>query len=84
MMASTTNEKPKRLISGYFTRLKHTSILIDGKDISKMGIRPGPIYKEIFNRLLEARLNEEIKSREDEIRFVKQHFDSEQEVQAPP
>ncbi len=84
MMANTANEKTKRLISGYFTRLKHTAILTGGKDLAKMGFKPGPVYKEIFNRLLEARLNERIKSREDEIRFVKENFHSVEAVPESP
>ena len=39
-----------------------------------MGIPPGPIYREIFNNLLEARLNNKVNSREDEVILVKQKY----------
>ena len=74
LMAKTGNEKIKRLISNYFTKLKGTEVQLSGKDLLKMGFKPGPIYKEIFTRLLEARLNNHIKTREDEVRFVEHTF----------
>jgi len=74
LMAKAKNEKMKRLISFYFTRLKGTNILIDGKDLLKMGLKPGPVFKKVFDSLLEARLNNITKTRDDEIRFVKDTF----------
>jgi tRNA nucleotidyltransferase (CCA-adding enzyme) len=76
LMASTTNEKVKRLISKYFARLKGTRIELRGKDLVDMGFKPGPIFKEILQRLLEARLNNIVKTKEDEINFVKYTFKS--------
>jgi tRNA nucleotidyltransferase (CCA-adding enzyme) len=75
MMARTNSEKTKRLISNYFTKLKGTKILLRGKDLSNMGFQPGPIYRKIFDRVLEARLNDQIKTKQDEVRFVQEHFD---------
>ncbi|MFO7601822.1 MAG: CBS domain-containing protein, partial [Candidatus Desulfacyla sp.] len=74
LMAKARSEKMKRLISFYFTRLKGTKILIDGKDLLQMGLKSGPVFKEIFDGLLEARLNNLLKTRDDEIRFVKDTF----------
>ena len=74
MMAKANNEKTKRLISNYFTRLKGTKIMLQGKDLKGMGIKPGPLYKEIFNSLLKAKLDNLISTRDDEVRFVKETF----------
>ena len=74
LMAKARNEKMKRLISFYFTRLKGTKTLLDGKDLLQMGLESGPVFKEIFDSLLEARLNNLTKTRDDEIRFVKDTF----------
>jgi tRNA nucleotidyltransferase (CCA-adding enzyme) len=49
-------------------------ILIKGKDLLCMGFSPGSIFKEIFDRLLEARLNGLIKTKEEEIRFTEETF----------
>ncbi|MDY6971700.1 MAG: CBS domain-containing protein [Thermodesulfobacteriota bacterium] len=71
LMAAANNEKTKRLVSVYFSRLKGTKIELSGKDLSSMGFQSGPIFGEIFDRLLEARLNNLTKTKADEIRFVK-------------
>jgi tRNA nucleotidyltransferase (CCA-adding enzyme) len=39
-----------------------------------MGLEPGPVFKEIFDSLLEARLNNLIKTREDEVKFVEKNW----------
>ena len=74
LMARTTSERVKRLVSKYFTRLKGTKTLLRGRDLVGMGFKPGPIFKEIFDRVLGARLNGQIKTKEDEIAFVKEIF----------
>jgi len=74
LMAKANSEKTKRLISSYFTKLKGTKIQLKGKDLSTMGFQPGPIFKEIFDRLLEARLNNLIETKEDEVKFVEDTF----------
>lgn len=74
LMARARNEKMKRLISFYFTRLKGTKTQIDGKDLLKMGLKSGPVFKEVLGRLLEASLNDVTKTRDDEIRFVRETF----------
>lgn len=72
LMAKTSNDKIRRLISNYFTRLKGTKIQLRGKDLVNMGFQPGPVFKKIFDSLLEARLNDLIKTKEDEIKLVKE------------
>ncbi len=76
LMAKTSNEKIRRLISNYFTRLKGTKIQLKGKDLVNMGFQPGPVFKKIFDSLLEARLNDLIKTKGDEIKLVKKKWQS--------
>jgi tRNA nucleotidyltransferase (CCA-adding enzyme) len=73
-MAKTHNDKVKRLISLYFTKLKGTAILLHGKDLIEMGFQPGPVFKDMLEKVLEARLNGVVKTKEDEIAFVREHF----------
>jgi len=67
-------DKVKRLISFYFTRLKGTRVELKGKDLISLGLKPGPKFRLIFEELLKARLNQEINSREEEIRFVMDNY----------
>ncbi len=74
LMAKAKNERMKRLISHFFTQLKGKKIRINGKDLLKMGFKSGPIFKKIFERLLEARLNQLTQKKEDEMALVKREF----------
>jgi len=77
IMAKANNENIKKLISNYFTRLKGTKVSLKGRDLKSMGFKPGPLYKDIFERLLEARLNREVNSRKEELSFVTEKFQKE-------
>jgi len=74
LMARAKTEKMRRLISFFFTKLKGEKALVDGKELLQMGLKSGPVFREVFDSLLEARLNNLTKTREDEIRFVKNKF----------
>ena len=74
LMAKANSEKIRRHISVYFTGLKGMQVQLTGKDLLKMGFRSGPIFKEIFDRVLEARLNNMVKTKKDELRFVQKTF----------
>jgi tRNA nucleotidyltransferase (CCA-adding enzyme) len=71
MMASTTREEVRKAISHYFTRLRAVTTVLKGNDLKKMGLEPGPVYGEILDSLLDARLNQEVKTRDDEVDFVR-------------
>ncbi|MCP4667054.1 MAG: CBS domain-containing protein [Deltaproteobacteria bacterium] len=74
IMAKANSEKTRRLISHYFTKLKGTEVQVRGKDLIALGLKPGPVFKDIFDRLLEARFNDLIRTKEDEVRFIKENF----------
>ncbi|MFO7736844.1 MAG: CBS domain-containing protein [Desulfatiglandaceae bacterium] len=74
LMAKSNSEKIRRHISGYFTGLKGKKVQLTGKDLLKMGFRSGPLFKQIFDRLLEARLNDLIKTKKEEVKFVRENF----------
>ena len=73
MMAATRHETVKKSISNYFTRQRHINTSVKGKDLKKMGIKPGPIYREVLQAVLDAKLNGQLKTRNDELNFVKEY-----------
>ncbi len=75
-MAKTRSEKIKRSISTFFTKLRETEIFLKGKDLINMGYKPGRLFKEIFDNILEAKLQGDVSTREEEIEFVKDRFGS--------
>lgn len=55
----------------YLDKLRHTKPLLNGNDLMEMGIPPSPRIKEILNKLLDARLDGEVSTREDEEGLVR-------------
>ncbi len=70
LMAKAGNRRLKRQISLYFSRLRDIRTFMRGRDLKAMGIPPGPVYKEILDRLLEAKMNGRIHTRDEEVRLV--------------
>jgi tRNA nucleotidyltransferase (CCA-adding enzyme) len=75
-MAGAKNERVKKFISTFFTKLRGTEVRLKGKDLIRLGFKPGPFFKEIFEEILAAKLRGEILTREDEVRFVDRKFRS--------
>jgi tRNA nucleotidyltransferase (CCA-adding enzyme) len=74
-MGRTEEEAVKKAISMYFTELKRVKVSLSGKDLKKMGFVPGPIYAEILQAVLRARLEGKISSRQEEIDLVLKRYD---------
>ena len=71
MMAKTESQSVTRQIAAYLTRFKQVTPLLTGADLKALGLKPGPIYKTILERLLDARLNGEVKTEAEERDLVK-------------
>jgi tRNA nucleotidyltransferase (CCA-adding enzyme) len=67
MMAATEQEKVKKAVSHYVTTLRRTTTSLKGRDLKALGVPPGPIYREVLQALLDARLNEGVRTREEEL-----------------
>jgi tRNA nucleotidyltransferase (CCA-adding enzyme) len=71
MMAKSRQEPSRRLISLYFTHLKHLKPELTGRDLIALGFQPGPQIKDILNRLHEARLNEVVQNKREELELIR-------------
>lgn len=72
VMALTENETIKMSISHYFSDLRKTKIFTQGQDIKNLGIPPGPEYKALLKKILDAKLDGQVISKDDEIAYLKQ------------
>jgi len=72
LMACTRFQRVKRAISNYVTNLRDVRITVTGKDLMKLGLKPGPVYREIMSAVMTARLNGKLETRQDELRFAKE------------
>jgi tRNA nucleotidyltransferase (CCA-adding enzyme) len=71
MMATTRKKGVKKAISAFFTQLRDTRLTISGDDLLKLGLKPGPIFRHIFNDVLKAKLNGNVKTHQDELRYAR-------------
>jgi tRNA nucleotidyltransferase (CCA-adding enzyme) len=74
MLAKTRQEPSKKAISLYFTHLKHLKPELRGRDLLSLGFTPGPLIKEMLERLHEARLTETVKTRKEELEMIRRSF----------
>ncbi|MDI6687961.1 MAG: CBS domain-containing protein [Desulfobacterales bacterium] len=73
MMAVTKQKRIKKSISRYFTRLRYVTTSITGKQLIKMGFKPGPIFGEIIEAALYAKLDGDLKTANDELVFARNY-----------
>ncbi len=74
MMARERSERVRKAIAHYYTRLRFVKTSVTGRDLHKMGVAPGPIYREALQATLDARLNGRLKTREDELHFIRNYL----------
>jgi tRNA nucleotidyltransferase (CCA-adding enzyme) len=74
LMASTRLKRVKRAISNYVTNLRDVTIAVNGKDLMERGLKPGPVYREIMSAVMQARLNNRLETRRDELQFIDEYL----------
>jgi len=73
MMALTKNEAVRKSISNFYTRYRYIKPIISGKDLVKIGIKPGPVYTKILNLILNEKLDNRLETPKKEIKFATQY-----------
>ncbi len=74
LMAKSKGDSVKRQVSAFLTTYQHLKPILTGADLKAMGMKPGPQFKQILDRLLEARLNGEVKTESEERSLVRRLF----------
>ncbi|MCS7280654.1 MAG: CBS domain-containing protein [Desulfobacterota bacterium] len=69
-MASSEDEALRKTISNYITTLSYVKPEITGVDLKAMGLKPGPIFKEILENIRDLKIDGLLKSKDDEIRYA--------------
>lgn len=59
----------------YLDLKERITLQINGHDLKKLGIKPGPAYKDIMDAVYDMKLDEKIFTKEEEINTVKQWID---------
>jgi tRNA nucleotidyltransferase (CCA-adding enzyme) len=70
LMAKSKGEAVKRHVSAFLTTYQHVKPILTGFDLKALGLKPGPKFRQILDRLLDARLNGEVKTEAEERAIV--------------
>ena len=60
MMAKTTVDEVRKSISLYITQLQNAHCLINGADLERLGVPKGPLFRELLDMVLIARLDHRV------------------------
>jgi len=74
LMAVVARPELRKAIGTFLTTKGRVRAFLGGDDLRALGIQPGPVYRDILNSLLYARLDGHVQSRDDELRFVRRRF----------
>lgn len=70
LMAKIPSQSGKRKIANLFTAAGRPTPALRGKDLKAMGLKQGPVYQKVLDRLLDARLDGEVTTEADEREFA--------------
>lgn len=75
LAARAGSEQIRRFVSLYLTRLRMVKPLLGGEDLQRIGLKQGPLFRRVKLRLLQAWLDDEVSSREEEENMAKTFID---------
>lgn len=71
LKAKYKNRRFQQNIEDFLEIYHDMRIFISGEDIRKLGIAPGPFYQKVFTQVLNAKLDGQVKTKEEEIALIK-------------
>ncbi len=74
MMAMTLKEPVKRAISRYCTKLRFVALSLSGGDLKQLGLKPGPVFRQVLDATRDAKLNGKIETWQDEYTFARRYI----------
>lgn len=66
----------RRFFAEYFFKYRLLKPSINGNDLKAIGIPSGPIYKEIFQKIIEEKLLDKLKDKDEELNFAKALYET--------
>lgn len=74
IMETTPNSSIRESLQRYLLEYRFVKLEVDGHDLKRLGIEEGPIYKEILNKTLDAKLDRGLQSKEEELNFIRKYL----------
>lgn len=76
IMSKSASRLARARIRKFFTDLNGARLRIKGEDIEKLGLKPGPRYKDVLEEVLYLKLDGKVKSRKDEVEAARRIISS--------
>ena len=73
MMARAKRDGTRKAISNFYTHQRSIRPYIQGRDLLRIGLPPGPVFSTIFNQILTAKLDGQLKTKKEEIKFATEY-----------
>jgi tRNA nucleotidyltransferase (CCA-adding enzyme) len=74
-LMETTEDATKRAeLQKYLAEYRFVKLEVDGHDLETLGVRQGPIYREVLDRTLDAKLDHGLQNKSDELAFIKKYL----------
>lgn len=74
IMAKTRSEEIRKAISGYITNRDLYKPFTTGEDIKRIGLPEGPLYKEVLEKLKDAKIDTHLKTKEEELQYINHYL----------
>ncbi|PIE34673.1 hypothetical protein CSA56_07025 [candidate division KSB3 bacterium] len=71
-MAKTRQESVKKSASTYLAKLRDVTTVMSGKDLLQLDVKPGPVFQDILTKVLNARLNGQMMTKEQELKLARE------------
>ncbi|MCD4720650.1 MAG: polya polymerase, partial [Desulfobacula sp.] len=73
MMALAKSDDTRKAISNFYTHQRSIKPYIQGRDLLKIGVPSGPVFSTILNQILTAKLDGQLKTKKEEIKFAAEY-----------
>lgn len=70
MMALAKDEETRKAISFFYTHQRKIKPYARGRDLLRLGLKPGPVFSQILNEILNEKLKGRLKTKKEELRFA--------------
>ncbi len=71
ILTKSKNPRLKERVILYLTDLRGVKIKITGEELKELGLKPGPQFKKVLDRIFEARLDGKVKNKKEEWAMAK-------------
>ncbi len=74
LFRARAGKEARERMAFYLSELRPLRVKVNGNDLQRLGLKPGPQFAGMLKKLLYARLDGRVKTRQDEIEYVRRKY----------